>query len=269
MVSNKGANGNIELEIKDDIASLHFLASDRRNCVSPGFAQDFMELTQMLDNHSELYYVITITHEGPVLSSGYDLNVIRDANNDEKQNLMMEQFRAARSWLSHINRPVIIGAKGPAVAAGAGLLLRSDINVVNDKFKIWWPEINVGVFPLTMGPKFIAKFGHHRAAELTFLGENAILTAREARELGLVNRIVDDVDSTVSNMAADMTKIERKNKYLLEAYEIFNLASLAYEQPDGVAKATAEWRNTYDRWYGEEAAQKCESDLDENGPSSG
>lgn len=249
---NIDLNGAIGLEVNDNIAGLRFADPDRRNCVSVEFAEDLLAITRFIDRNLEDVYVLTITHEGPVFSAGYDLDVVGDPDSSEERTYLMERFRAARSWLSHVDRPVIVGAKGPAVAAGAGLVRRLDINVVSDEFQIWWPEINVGVFPRTMGPELIKVFGPHRAAELTFLGTEARLSAEEARELGLVNRIVDgeEVDELVKGMARTIAGYERDYGSMIDAYEVFNLARHESEQLRGGNRTIAEWRSTYDQWYG-------------------
>lgn len=253
MAFQAGPNDVIVLDVQDEIAELRFSDPDRRNCVSVEFAEDLLKLTRHIDQRLGDVYAITITHEGPVLSAGYDLDVVGDPDAGDQRSYLMDRYRAARAWLSNVDRPVVTGAKGPAVAAGAAFIGLADINVVSEAFQMWYPEINVGVFPLTMGPSFIKTYGPHRAAELTFLGAEAKLSAEEARELGLINRIVDaeDVDATVRDMAQTIAGYERAYGYMLDAYEVFNLARREYDQLEGSGRAVGNWRSTYDQWYGD------------------
>lgn len=254
MVSEPGPNGTVALEIEDGVAELRATAPERRNCVSFAFVEDLHEHVDTLAGRLDEVTAIALTHEGDVFCAGYDLDVIAGEGPDAERERLTEAYGPVREWLWHVDRPVVVGAKGPAVAAGAGHALVGDIVVAGPEFRIWWPEINVGLFPYTMGPEFVDRLGFRRAAEVTFLGREARLDPEEARELGLVNRIVatEAVDETVREMGATLAENERRYGYLLEAYELFNLAKRERRARGNAGTAVGSWRGTYDRWFGAE-----------------
>lgn len=251
MTSDRDTTGTVGLTVEDGVAELRLTAPDRRNCVSFAFVEDLLGHIEDLEARLEEVTAILLTHEGDVFCAGYDLDVIGGDGPDEEREQLIERHNACRDWLWNVDRPVVVGASGPAVAAGAGQALVGDIVVVGSEFRIWWPEINVGLFPYTMGPSFVERFGVRRAAEVTFLGRDAKLDPDEAREMGLVNRVVDtgDVDDTVREMGATLAANERKYGYLLDAYEIFNLAKREHRARGNAGTAVGEWRQTYDRWF--------------------
>lgn len=254
MGTEPGQHGTISLDLADGVAELRMTAPERRNCVSFAFVEDLYEHIETLESQLDEVTAIVLTHEGDVYCAGYDLDVIGGDGPDSERERLTEEYDAARQWLWNVDRPVVVGAKGPAVAAGAGHVQVGDIVVVGSDFRIWWPEINVGLFPYTMGPSFVDRLGIRRAAEVTFLGREAKLSPEEAREVGLVNRIVETaaVDETVRQMATTLAENEQRYGYLIEAYELFNVAKRQRRSHQNAGTIMGSWRQTYDRWFSEE-----------------
>jgi 2-(1,2-epoxy-1,2-dihydrophenyl)acetyl-CoA isomerase len=94
------------------------------------------------------------------------------------------------SWLLHSNPKVTIAAiNGAAAGAGLAIALACDLRIASDQAKLTTAFAKVGfsgdfgiTWPLTR------MLGEAKAKELLFLSE--ILTAQQAFELGLVNRVV-------------------------------------------------------------------------------
>jgi enoyl-CoA hydratase/carnithine racemase len=96
------------------------------------------------------------------------------------------RFMAA---LSGAAKPVVVAVNGVAVGIGATLLLHGDLVYCADDSQFSFPFVHLGLcaefassllLPLTAG--------YHRAAEKLMLGDP--LSAEEALEMGLVNRIL-------------------------------------------------------------------------------
>lgn len=246
------SNGTLEVTVDDGVAEWRATQPDRRNCVSPAFVDDCFEAIDELRERIDAGDVaaLVLTHEGPVFCAGYDLEVFGDPDRTDEQHRLRERYHAVRDWLDNVDVPTIIGAEGPAIAAGASHLLAGDIVVVGPEFRIWWPEVNVGLFPHTLGPELLGRFGRRRAAELVFLGNEAKLGPEEAREMGLINRIVEteSVDATVREMGRTIAGYQAEFGYVLDAYEEFNAAKRA-RRDRWVGMHEAAWRETRDRWF--------------------
>ncbi len=85
-----------------------------------------------------------------------------------------------------LGKPVIAAVNGYAFGGGMVLALGADLLVAAETARFGVQEINVGMIG---GASLLVRLlGHHRAAELTMLGEP--ISATEAARLGLVNRVV-------------------------------------------------------------------------------
>ena len=85
-------------------------------------------------------------------------------------------------------KPVIAAVNGFALGGGAEVALACDFIFASEKAKFGFPEVNLGIFPGYGGTQRASRrIGRARAKELIFTG--AMISASEAHELGLVNRV--------------------------------------------------------------------------------
>jgi len=94
--------------------------------------------------------------------------------------------------ISRLSKPVIAQVHGVAAANGAGLVAAADLAVAGESARLGLTAINVGlncvgpVIPVTRS------VGRKRALELLFYGD--LISAQEALNMGLVNKVVPDAD---------------------------------------------------------------------------
>jgi 2-(1,2-epoxy-1,2-dihydrophenyl)acetyl-CoA isomerase len=104
--------------------------------------------------------------------------------------------------LARIPQPTIAKVRGAAVGAGCNMALICDLVVASSTARFSEIFSKRGL-SLDFGGSWVLprRVGMHRAKELAFFAE--ILSAHEAAEIGLVNRIVDEekVDSFVNEWA--------------------------------------------------------------------
>jgi enoyl-CoA hydratase/carnithine racemase len=97
-------------------------------------------------------------------------------------------MRASR----RLNVPVIARVNGACMAGGMGLLALADMAVAHDKAVFGLPEVKVGVFPSQVLAMLQHLVPRRVLAELVITGEP--ISAEEARTVGLVNYVTDDLD---------------------------------------------------------------------------
>lgn len=103
---------------------------------------------------------------------------------------MLEAFHGIFRNLDFYCRPTVAVVPDAALGAGCELAAFCDIVVASDKARFGLPEIKIGVFPPLACVYFPHIVGQKRARELILTG--TLLTAAEAREMGMVSHVVPD-----------------------------------------------------------------------------
>lgn len=84
---------------------------------------------------------------------------------------------------------VICAINGLALGGGCEVAMACDIRIASEKAKLGQPEVNLGVIPGAGGTQRLPRLvGRGRAMELVFTAD--MISAEEARAIGLVNRVV-------------------------------------------------------------------------------
>lgn len=133
---------------------------------------------------------VIFTAEGKMFCGGGDLSEM-DAAPDKPAHLtrMATLLHAALSRFAHINAPVIMAVNGTGGGAGFSMVLAGDYVIASEKAKFVSAYTASGLTPDGSSTYYLAKhIGLLRAKELMLT--NRVLTAVEAREWGLVNKVV-------------------------------------------------------------------------------
>ena len=103
---------------------------------------------------------------------------------------MIDAFHAAFSSMLEIGKPVVCVVNGPAIGGGAELAAFGDLVIATPKAKFAQPEITIGIFPPLASTILPYLVGPKKALELVLTGD--AVTAEQAHELGMVNRLVPE-----------------------------------------------------------------------------
>lgn len=90
--------------------------------------------------------------------------------------------------LESMNKPVIAAVNGLALGGGTEIILACDMVVASEKARFGLPESGVGVVPIWGVIRLANAVGRSKAKELMMTGD--IISAKEAMEIGLVNKVV-------------------------------------------------------------------------------
>lgn len=180
------------------------------NAISPALLEDLARVCDAIDADAAVR-VVTLTASGRAFCAGADLKVVRE--------LALDPHRwtaFTRLWHTVFNRiealplPVIAGVHGLALAGGLELLLVADLVVTDERARIGDQHANFGLVAGGGGSQRLPRLvGARRAKELMMLG--GWLSAAEAREWGLVNRVVEagTVAAAVEEMAVTLAAKSR------------------------------------------------------------
>ncbi len=137
---------------------------------------------------------------------------------------MLSVFHSLILKLSGLHIPIISLVSGQCLGGGLEVVLMSHVIFADASARLGQPEINLGVFPPPASLLLPLKLGLARAAELLVTGK--ILTADQARETGLVNRVFDSRETMTA--AAE----EWLEKYILpKSASSLRLAIQAFRMP--------------------------------------
>jgi len=146
-----------------------------------------LEQTRVDDN----VRVIVVTGKGDTFCSGGD---IRDMAAGKLRSLDMKKFlwegvHRIVFTLEDLDKPIIAAINGAAMGAGLDMAIMCDLRVCSDKARLGESYILLGLVPGDGGAYFLPRLvGLAKALELFLTGD--VLSAQEAMEIGLVNRVV-------------------------------------------------------------------------------
>lgn len=185
---------DIEFAVRGHIAVATLNRPERLNAFREETFREFTELLEHSAKESSIR-VLLITGKGRAFSAGKDLKEIEPtqaAQDAEKRNRAeLERLQdITRKMMSH-PKVLVAAVNGVAVGFGAELLLCCDLRLSSTSASFAFVEPKRGLFP-TNGAHFLLPrlVGPGRAAEMLLSGNR--ISATEAAEWGLVNRVVPD-----------------------------------------------------------------------------
>ncbi|KLL11283.1 MULTISPECIES: enoyl-CoA hydratase/isomerase family protein [Protofrankia] len=135
--------------------------------------------------------VLTSSHER-IFSAGGNLKAFADDRPTITKYTGLDRFPRLFKLIGALGKPVICAANGDVLAGAFGLALACDLVIAKESVRFGCPEINVGAFPFMISALIYRNVGRLKANELMLLGE--LISASEARDLGIVNTVVPDAE---------------------------------------------------------------------------
>lgn len=129
---------------------------------------------------------IVITGSERAFAAGADIKEMCD---ETTVSMMLKDRLATWDKIKEIKKPIIAAVSGFALGGGCELSMMCDIIIASETAQFGQPEINIGVIPGAGGTQRLTHvLGKYKAMELVLTGRP--FTAKEAHELGLVNKVV-------------------------------------------------------------------------------
>jgi enoyl-CoA hydratase len=115
-----------------------------------------------------------------------------------------ERFPALFKLIIGLGKPTLCAANGHVLAGSLGVALACDLVIAKDTATFGTPEINVGAFPFMIMALIYRNVPRKKTNEMLLLGDR--LSAEEAREAGIVNRVVPaaEFDDAVADWAGKL-----------------------------------------------------------------
>jgi enoyl-CoA hydratase len=162
----------------------------RRNALSDTLLDQLMELLGRAAADSDVRVIVLTSSHERVFSSGGNLDAFADTRPTITKYSGLNRFPDLFRALMAIDKPVVCAANGDVLAGALGIALACDLVIAKKSVRLGCPEINIGAFPFMISALIFRATGRLVANELMMTGR--LLSATEAAEAGLVNRVVSD-----------------------------------------------------------------------------
>ncbi|MBJ7347948.1 MAG: enoyl-CoA hydratase/isomerase family protein [Thermoleophilaceae bacterium] len=195
------------------VATITLNQPDSRNALSEElFAGLIGALKDARDDDAVRCVVLASSHE-TVFSAGGNLGGFAMDVPLVHKHFGLENFVESFSLIGELGKPTLVAARGHVLAGALGIALACDLIIASENATFGTPEINVGVFPFMIMALIYRNVPRKKTNEMLLLGER--LSAEEARECGIVNKVVAplDFDAAVDQWSA---KLASKSPVLMK-----------------------------------------------------
>ncbi|MBS1869687.1 MAG: enoyl-CoA hydratase/isomerase family protein [Actinobacteria bacterium] len=219
-------------EVRDGVALARMNGADGRNVLVPELRDALAGALEAADADPEVRCHV-VAGGDDAFAAGADIAAMR-----EQDFQAALRAPAARFWprLRALRKPIVAAVSGYALGGGCELALACDLVVASETAVFSQPEVGLGILPGGGGTQRLARqLGRQRAMELVLTGRG--LTAHEAQQLGLVNRVApaDGWLEAATELAGTIARrsglaVELAKRAVLAAEETSLTAGLAQER---------------------------------------
>jgi enoyl-CoA hydratase len=159
--------------------------------------------------HSKEIRGIIITGDGEkAFVAGADIKELTSLNQAEALKLSQKGQELFKS-IEECPKPVIAAINGFALGGGCELAMACHIRIATENARFGQPEVNLGIIPGYGGTQRLTQLvGRGKALELMLTSD--IISAQEAKSLGLVNHVVTSRNELMTLAEKIMNKIVSK-----------------------------------------------------------
>lgn len=178
----------ISSEIFDGFAKITLQRPDKLNALNAQLLQELGACLTELSNNHDIHAVIITGSGAKAFAAGADIEELHSCDANTGEDFALRGQRVFNQ-IEFFGRPVIAAVNGFALGGGCELALACHIRFASDNAKFGQPEVNLGILPGFGGTQRLTRVvGRAKSAELILSGN--IISAAEAKEIGLVNSVV-------------------------------------------------------------------------------
>ena len=199
----------VHINTNSKVATLTLNRPQARNALSTSLLQDLGSAVTSVSEDRNVH-VIILEAEGGVFSSGHDLKEVTGDN--QNHGTYMDLFQLCSKVMIQIaesEKPIIAKVNGIATAAGCQLVAACDLVVATENSKFATPGVNIGLFCSTPAVSIARAVGRRNAMYMLLTGD--LIDAEEAKDFGLVTKIVDTEEKLTSYVDELANKIALKS----------------------------------------------------------
>lgn len=182
---------SIRITKQNGVATVLLNRPDKLNALSAEMYHELADQFEALGKDDEVRAVV-LTGAGRAFCAGGDVGSMGGYDVVAGRKRSRGHHRAIIN-LHNLEKPVIAAIRGPAAGVGASLTLACDLIIASETAYLLMAFKNVGIPPDGGAIYFLTQYlGVARAKELVYTARK--LPAKEAREMGIVMKVVPDGD---------------------------------------------------------------------------
>lgn len=176
----------VDLEIDDGLAIITIDRPHARNAIS---LETMDRLSDALDGAQGAAALVIKGAGDKAFVSGGDLKELSAIRTEADAAAMARRMRTVCDRIASFPGPVLAALNGHALGGGAEVAVAADIRIAADDIKIGFNQMALAIMPAWGGAERLATLVG-RSQALLLAGTGTILTAAEALDVGLVQRVV-------------------------------------------------------------------------------
>lgn len=181
---------HLKIEVEDRIAWVALDRPEKKNALTLEFVNELHESLEALSLRDDVGVLILSSTDPRCFTAGADVNELRDRT---RLDALRGINQAVSNRIEDFPHPTIAAIRGHALGIGTELTLACDMRIAGESARLGQTEVRLGITPAAGGMKRMLRIvGLAKAKELILTG--AVVDAREAERIGLVNRVVPDDD---------------------------------------------------------------------------
>jgi enoyl-CoA hydratase len=175
----------ILIETREHVGLVRINRPKVRNALNSTVLHELTEALETFDNDPGVGAMV-ITGDDQAFAAGADIKEMAEAT---AMQMLIHSHIPQFDRLRGIHKPVIAAVSGWCLGGGNELAMACDLIIASETARFGQPEINIGVIPGAGGTQRLTRaVGKALAMEMVL--NNRTLTAEEAKNFGLVNRVV-------------------------------------------------------------------------------
>ncbi|MBS0528360.1 MAG: enoyl-CoA hydratase/isomerase family protein, partial [Proteobacteria bacterium] len=189
--------GSVNYETKGKVAVLTLDEPNKLNALTAGIRQGILEGLKKVDADDAIRVAVITGSGDKSFCAGADISAF-DFDPEKARSFLIDALEVL-SAPENTRKPVISAVNGIAYGGGFELAIASDFIIASDRARFAVPEIKLGLLPGFAIVRLQNIVGRAKAKEMSMLGDP--ISAEEARQLGLVLRVVPHADVLTGALA--------------------------------------------------------------------
>lgn len=203
-----------DVSLEGQVAHVVLNRPEKRNSMIPEFWDELPEIVRDIDDNARARAIV-ISSTGPHFSSGLDVSAFGGGGSaperSEAEKTAARRTKGARfyddvrrmqesfSVLERCRLPVLAAVQGGAIGGGVDLITACDMRYATEDAFLTIYEVNIGMTAdVGTFPRLVKLIPEGIVRELAYTGRR--MSAQEAREVGLVNRVYADQDAMLEGV---------------------------------------------------------------------